>query len=63
MHIDSAGVRLLFDLRGRLATARQRLALVVPAGARILEVLEMAAVGDAIPVTAALDQAVAAAGS
>ena len=61
-HLDSAGIRLLFDLRQQLATARQRLALVVPPGAPIAEVLELAAVPAALSVAADLDAAVAAAG-
>jgi anti-sigma B factor antagonist len=62
-HLDSAGVRLLFDLRGRLATARQRLAAVVPEGAPIREVLDLAAVPGAVPLFTRLDDAVAAAAS
>ena len=60
-HLDSAGIRLLFDLRQRLATARQRLVAVVPDGAPIGEVLELAAVSAALPIHASLDDAVAAA--
>jgi anti-anti-sigma factor len=60
-HIDSAGVRLVFDLRERLTTARQRLVAVVPEGAAIREVLDLAAVPAAVPVFARPDQAVAAA--
>jgi anti-anti-sigma factor len=48
-HIDSAGVRMLFDLRRRLGHRRQELALAVPARARIRDVLELAAVGEAVP--------------
>jgi anti-anti-sigma factor len=59
-HIDSAGVRLLFDLRRRLSVRRQTLALAVPADARIRDVLEMAAVHATVPVTGTLDEAVAA---
>jgi anti-anti-sigma factor len=59
-HLDSAGVRLLFDLRRRLAVRRQALALAVPPGARIRDVLEMAAVQATMPVTPAVDEAVAA---
>jgi anti-anti-sigma factor len=60
-HLDSAGVRLLFDLRQRLATARQRLVAVVPEGAAIREVLDLAAVPATLPVCAELDAAIAAA--
>jgi anti-anti-sigma factor len=59
-HLDSAGVRLLFDLRRRLNVRRQALALAVPAGARIRDVLEMAAVHDTMPVTASVEEAIAA---
>jgi anti-anti-sigma factor len=57
-HIDSAGVRLLFDLRRRLGRHRQHLALAVPPDSRIREVLEMAAVHQTVPVTASVGEAV-----
>jgi anti-anti-sigma factor len=60
-HLDSAGVRLLFDLRQRLATARQVLVAVVPAGAPIREILDLAAVPATIELFTDLDAAVAAA--
>jgi anti-anti-sigma factor len=60
-HIDSAGVRLLFDLRRRLSVRRQALALAVPTDARIRDVLEMAAVHETVPVAATVDDAVGAA--
>jgi anti-anti-sigma factor len=60
-HLDSAGVRLLFDLRTRLATARQRLVAVVPEGAAIREVLDLAAVPATLPLFADLEDAVVAA--
>lgn len=59
-HLDSAGIRLLFDLRRRLGRRRQFLALAVPPGARIREVLDMAAVQQTVPVCATVDAAVAA---
>jgi anti-sigma B factor antagonist len=59
-HIDSAGVRLLFDLRRRLSVRRRALALAVPREARIRDVLEMAAVHETVPVSATVDEAVAA---
>jgi anti-anti-sigma factor len=59
-HIDSSGVRGLFDLRRRLEQRRQRLALAVPAEARIRAVLEMAAVDARLPVTESVDAALAA---
>jgi anti-sigma B factor antagonist len=57
-HIDSAGVRLLFDLRRRLGRHRQQLALAVPADSRIREVLEMAAIQQTVPVTPSVGEAV-----
>jgi anti-anti-sigma factor len=61
-HIDSAGVRLLFDLRRRLSVRRQTLALAVPPDARIRDVLAMAAVHETVPVAATVEEAVAAIG-
>jgi anti-anti-sigma factor len=60
-HLDSAGVRLIYDLRGRLATARQNLTAVVPEGAAIREVMELAAVPATVPLFATVDEAAAAA--
>ena len=57
-HIDSAGVRLLFDLRRRLGRQRRQLALAVPPDSRIREVLEMTAVHEAMPVAASVGEAV-----
>jgi anti-anti-sigma factor len=62
-HLDSAGIRLIFDLRGRLATGRQRLTAVVREGAAIREVMDLAAVPASVPVFATVDDAVAAAAS
>jgi anti-anti-sigma factor len=58
-HLDSAGVRLLFDLRRRLGVRRQALALAVPPGARIRDVLEMAAVQETMPVAGSVEDAIA----
>lgn len=57
-HLDSAGVRLLFDLRRRLGRQRRQLALAVPLDSRIREVLDMAAVANAVPVAASVGEAV-----
>ena len=57
-HIDSAGVRMLFELRRRLVQHRQELAAVVPAGARIADVIELLAVAQTIPVFGAVGPAV-----
>ena len=59
-HIDSAGVRLLFDLRRRLSRRRLVLALAVPPEARIRDVLDMAAVRETVPIAKTVDDAVAA---
>jgi len=59
-HIDSAGIRLVYDLRGRLGTARQALAVVVPPDAPIHEVLDLAAVPATVPLHGDLDSAVTA---
>jgi anti-anti-sigma factor len=40
-HIDSAGVRLLFQLASRLGLRRQRLAVVVPTGSPVRRVLDL----------------------
>jgi anti-anti-sigma factor len=57
-HLDSAGLRMLFDTRRRLGQRRQELVLVVPPTARIREVLELAAVEQTIAIVAELDAAV-----
>jgi anti-sigma B factor antagonist len=57
-HIDSAGVRMLFDVRRRLAQHRQEVVLAVPERARIRDVLELTAVEMMLPVLEDLDAAV-----
>jgi anti-sigma B factor antagonist len=57
-HIDSAGIRMLFDLRRRLARRRQELALAVPPHARIRDVLELLAVAETVPIHDDVDAAV-----
>ena len=59
-HLDSAGLRLLFELRRRLAYRRKFVALAVPPEARVRTVLDMAAVQDALAVVASVEEAVAA---
>lgn len=59
-HLDSAGVRLLFDLRRRLVRTRRQLALAVPPESRIREVLDMAAVAQTVPVEPSVEAAVSA---
>ena len=58
-HIDSAGVRMVFELRRRLGQRRQELALAVPVGARIRDVLDLAAVDASVPLFADVPAAVA----
>ena len=57
-HIDSSGVRMLFELRRRLGQRRQELALAVPLEARIRDVLDLAAVGASVPLFAEVAEAV-----
>jgi len=57
-HIDSAGVRMLFDLRRRLGQRRQEVAIAVPENARIRDVLDLAAVGTTVPLFADVPAAI-----
>jgi anti-anti-sigma factor len=57
-HIDSAGIRMLFDLRRQLLRRRQELALVVPPQARIRDVLQLLAIDETVPTLDDLDEAV-----
>jgi anti-anti-sigma factor len=59
-HIDSAGLRMVFDVRRRLGQRRQALVLAVPETARIRDVLELAAVEQTVGVVADDEAAVAA---
>ena len=59
-HVDSAGVRMLFDLRRRFGQHRQHIALAVPGRARVRDVLELAAVGERVPILPDVPAAVAA---
>ena len=56
-HIDSAGLRMVFDVRRRLDQRRQTLVLAVPPEARIRDVLELAAVEMTIGVEPSVDHA------
>jgi anti-anti-sigma factor len=58
-HLDSAGIRLLYELRTRLVTARQRIAAVVPLEAPVREVLDLAAVPARMPLHGDLESAIA----
>ena len=59
-HLDSAGLRMLFDLRRRLTQRRQEVVLAVPEDARIRDVLELAAVELTIVVMPTVDEAITA---
>lgn len=56
-YLDSAGVELLFDLARRLRTHRQRLRLVVPAGAPMRRVLDLCDIERVAPIDATVDVA------
>ena len=58
-YLDSSGVHLLFDLADRLRRRQQQLRVVVPEGAPIRRVLRIVEMGDAVPVLATVDEAVA----
>jgi anti-sigma B factor antagonist len=59
-YFDSAGVRLLFELHGRLAGRRQVLRVVVPHEAVILSALRITEVDQVVPIDATVDEALAA---
>ena len=56
-YIDSAGIEVLFDLARRLRTRRQRLWLVVPAGAPMRRVLDLCDIDRAAAVHVTLESA------
>lgn len=58
-HLDSAGVRLLFQLAARLEQRRQRLGVVVPEGSPVRRVLVLARLDTRVPLTATIQTAVA----
>lgn len=57
-YLDSAGIRVLFDLARRLADRDQRLLLVLPADAPIRRTLEVSSLMSQVPMTETLDTAV-----
>jgi anti-anti-sigma factor len=59
-YLDSSGVHLVFDLAERLSSRQQRLALVVPDGARIRRVLDLVNVRATVPVELDVESAAAA---
>jgi stage II sporulation protein AA (anti-sigma F factor antagonist) len=56
-YLDSAGVRLLYQLDARLDIHQQRLVVVVPAGANIMRTLQAAGVIGSLVLTSSLDAA------
>ena len=56
-HLDSAGVRLLFDLAGRMQEHRQQLAVVAPPDTLARDVLRVVSLETVVPVTDTLDEA------
>jgi anti-sigma B factor antagonist len=57
-YLDSAGVRILFDLARRLRTRRQELRLVVPLEGVVRRVLVLTALADVVPLDDNVDDAV-----
>jgi anti-anti-sigma factor len=56
-YLDSAGIRLLFELRERVGRRGQELRLAIPPGASILRTLEIVDVPNAIAVFESVDAA------
>ena len=59
-YLDSAGIRMLFELHGRLSDRRQRLAAVVPDDSLIRGSLVVTEVSQALAVHPTLDEAIGA---
>lgn len=59
-YLDSAGVRLLFDLRRRLLTRRSRLVLILADGGPAESVLRHTGLLDVVPTAPTLEPALAA---
>jgi len=60
-YLDSAGVRLLYELETRLDTHQQRLVVIVPPGAPIMRTLQAAGVIGSLVLASSLDAALLAA--
>jgi anti-sigma B factor antagonist len=54
-HLDSSGVRLIFELSERLESRGQQLRLVVPNGSAISRVLDITEVHRVVPVSSSLE--------
>ena len=59
-YLDSSGVHLLFDLAERLQRRQQQLRVVVPEDAPVRRVLRIVELDETVPVTASVEEAVAA---
>jgi anti-anti-sigma factor len=59
-YLDSSGVHLVFELSERLHLRQQQLRVVVPSDAPIRRVLRIVELDESVPVTADVDEAVAA---
>jgi anti-anti-sigma factor len=57
-YLDSAAVRILFDVARRLRTRRQELRLVVPQEGVVRRVLVLTALADVVPIDEVVDDAV-----
>ena len=57
-YLDSAAVRILFDLARRLRSRRQELRLVVPPDGVVRRVLVLTALADVVPLDESIDDAV-----
>src|ERR671936_1788851 len=58
-YIDSAGIHLLFRLGGRLTRRRQQLRVVVPDGAPIRKIVNLAGLGWTVPHDRSVPEAIA----
>jgi anti-anti-sigma factor len=56
-YLDSAAVRILFDLARRLRTRRQELRLVVPPDGVVRRVLVLTALADVVPLDDTVEEA------
>jgi anti-sigma B factor antagonist len=59
-YLDSTGVRLLFRIEREAAESGRRLRTVVPEGSSVRRVLELAQLGDALPLDDTVEAALAA---
>jgi anti-anti-sigma factor len=58
-YLDSAGIRLLFQVSSQLAGRRRRSAIVIPEASPIRRTLEAAGVYESLMITATVEQALA----